>query len=316
MAGKSTRGIANSRYVDRVVARLAPSITFRSPENSNWAKERKLFHQALQFYGEGYQSMERTIQEELDNVVTILNSREGEDVEVRPLFFNSILNLIHILLTGEQLPADSSIRQDMMVYIGSFVSLLSDKFRLKVQFFPFLLYLPGSVKTAMDGFNRNVKRVMEHFYYNVKATHTAGHIRGIVDAWLEKMEEEDNAWITETRLHGMISDVFTGGTLTTSESLTSMFLFLLSHGDVVRKIQTEGDRVVGPGGRPDLEDRERCPYTRAVLLDAVSPAHVLANQWRFHRSDALWSDALEFQPERFLDEQGQLLPATHPLRQQ
>ena len=41
---------------------------------------------------------------------------------------------------------------------------------------------------------------------------------------------------------------------------------------------------------------------------------LLHNQWFMHRDPSIWDDPWDFNPERFLDPKGQLLPATDPTR--
>lgn len=41
---------------------------------------------------------------------------------------------------------------------------------------------------------------------------------------------------------------------------------------------------------------------------------IIPNSWTMHHSEKYWDDPFSFKPERFLDEDGQLLPATDPVR--
>lgn len=41
---------------------------------------------------------------------------------------------------------------------------------------------------------------------------------------------------------------------------------------------------------------------------------IFANQWECGRDPNAWENADQFMPERFLDKDGQLLPADHPKR--
>lgn len=48
----------------------------------------------------------------------------------------------------------------------------------------------------------------------------------------------------------------------------------------------------------------------SVAKDTV----IIPNSWTMHHSEKYWDDPFSFKPERFLDKDGQLLPATDPVR--
>ena len=55
-------------------------------------------------------------------------------------------------------------------------------------------------------------------------------------------------------------------------------------------------------------------FSRLVFEVNFSPnLQIFVNLWTAHHS-AEWGDPFTFRPERFLDESGRLLPATHPIR--
>ena len=41
---------------------------------------------------------------------------------------------------------------------------------------------------------------------------------------------------------------------------------------------------------------------------------IFVNTWHIHHSDKEWDKPMNFMPERFLDDEGKLLEATHPNR--
>ncbi|EHA99322.1 Cytochrome P450 2U1 [Heterocephalus glaber] len=102
---------------------------------------------------------------------------------------------------------------------------------------------------------------------------------------------------------------------------------------VAEKVHGEIERVIGPSRAPSLTDKAWMPYTEAAIMEvqrltAVVPLAiphmtsentvlqgytipkgtvVLPNLWAVHRDPAVWEKPDEFHPNRFLDDQGQLL---------
>lgn len=120
-------------------------------------------------------------------------------------------------------------------------------------------------------------------------------------------------------------------------TLPSQMSFLIQHlllrPDALHRMQMEIEEVVGVGRLPTLDDRVNLHYTEACLreiarLETIAPSalphktlndcklagydipketFVLPTLFAFHRDPAFWgSDADEFRPERFLDENGKM----------
>ncbi|KAL8593097.1 hypothetical protein ACOMHN_018023 [Nucella lapillus] len=158
------------------------------------------------------------------------------------------------------------------------------------------------------------------------------------------VEGRQRGWDLSDQASNIAKEVFTNlilaGTDTTSTSLCCLLLILLHHGDVQRRLQQEVDRVVGPERSPSLADRPQMPYAEAVLLELLRyishvplavphftmcdtsvlgspvPANttVYINLWSSHHDKTEWVDPWQFDPSRFLDDQGQLVSPSHENR--
>jgi cytochrome P450 len=127
--------------------------------------------------------------------------------------------------------------------------------------------------------------------------------------------------------------LFVAGMETTTNTLRWALVYLMIHPDIQRKVQKEIDDVIGPNRMPSYEDRPRMPYTEAVLLEVqrcasvvpLSVIHratdnavlngykipkdtlVLPNLYAVHHDEKLYPDPNSFRPERFINEQGQVI---------
>jgi cytochrome P450 len=145
---------------------------------------------------------------------------------------------------------------------------------------------------------------------------------------------------------GMFTNMLAGSVATTSSSAYVLLNILLHHPHVLHRLQQEVDRVLAD--TPDdtsstsgrlVSHRQRMPYTNSVLLellrytsvvptfghaaiedtsilDTPIPAGtgVLPILAAVHHDEQFWGDPWVFRPERFLDDDGSLLPAHHACR--
>ncbi|KAE8802362.1 flavonoid 3',5'-hydroxylase 1-like [Hordeum vulgare] len=139
-------------------------------------------------------------------------------------------------------------------------------------------------------------------------------------------EEGDGETITEVNIKGLIFDMFTAGTDTSSIIVEWAMAEMINNPSIMARAQEEMDRVVGRGRRLEESDIANLPYLQAICKEAMRlhpstplslphfsfeecevdghhvPANtrLLINIWAIGRDPAAWEDPLEFRPERFM----------------
>nr|KAG5689355.1 hypothetical protein BaRGS_019729 [Batillaria attramentaria] len=294
------------------------------------------------FYGDGVARFESTVQQELKRVVTELEEKVGQDVVLKDVLGHSIINIMVILVTGKSSDTYPDLNKAIADYDNKLTNLLTMRFVIYMKLFPFLVYVPGTwFKRVWDAAVVSKKRLLKLAFEDMKASWVPGQPRGMTDIFFDEQRKEGRDWLTDEYVKGLVLDLLFAGTSTTLETLSSMFLFFLHHPDVVKNIQAEVDRVVG-SREPRLEDRPRCSYTEAAILESMrfltllplGVSHkardevqfrgftipkgtlIFSVSWAMNNSADVWGDPGTFRPERFLDDKGNLLEATHPVRQQ
>ncbi|KAF9067426.1 cytochrome P450 [Rhodocollybia butyracea] len=147
-------------------------------------------------------------------------------------------------------------------------------------------------------------------------------------------EEQASIGLTDLEKVWLPGILYLAGYETTANTLSWLLHAMTIYPSIQRKAQEEIDRVVGRSRTPTFNDMEHLPYIRAVVKEILrwQPAvpfgvpHVsmeddwyegkyfipkgtacFANIWSINRStDVYGPDALEFRPERFLNEDGTL----------
>lgn len=139
-------------------------------------------------------------------------------------------------------------------------------------------------------------------------------------------DDENDETITEVNIKGLIFDMFTAGTDTSSIIVEWAMAEMINNPSIMARAQEEMDRVVGRDRRLEESDIANLPYLQAICKEAMRlhpstplslphfsfeecevdghhvPANtrLLINIWAIGRDPAAWEDPLEFRPERFL----------------
>ncbi|CAG5128435.1 unnamed protein product [Candidula unifasciata] len=165
--------------------------------------------------------------------------------------------------------------------------------------------------------------------------------RGIADLLFDIENKPGYQWMEEDSQHAIafLMSLFWSAHLTSRATVLGVFLCLLNYPAVTKKLQEEIDHIVGDR-LPKLEDKSNMPYMEATIIETLRlisqvPAcglrtcseninfdgmtipkgtRIMINNWFFHHNEDIFEDPWTFKPERFLDDNGGLLPPDHPLR--
>ncbi|KAJ7156841.1 cytochrome P450 [Mycena crocata] len=139
---------------------------------------------------------------------------------------------------------------------------------------------------------------------------------------LSAAEEFDVKWLA--------ASLYSGGADTTVSAIYAFFKAMVLFPGVQAKAQREIDAVVGDGRLPSFSDKENLPYTTALALEvlrwhSVTPTGVphrvtedhihkgwflpegslvIANIWKMAHDPQVYSNPMEFEPERFIAKDG------------
>ncbi|XP_070174410.1 cytochrome P450 2F5-like [Littorina saxatilis] len=342
-AGKDVEHLTNSRpssFSGFFVFYNYHDLALSSPHSmKEWPKMRKLFHQAIKFYGDGVERMESRLQEELCLLTTELQAACGQDVNVDKVISNSVLRVVLTLVTGEcPEPGLVATTKRCDTGLNRIFNPVTD---LVLTAFPWLRYLPLlPYRHLCRDFLQAREEMMDGLFTQGKASHVSGTPRGIVDVLLDEQDKGENSWMTDDHIRGLLLDTVAAAFLTSSSTLKTLFLYLIHNPHVARRIQTDIDTHLGER-TPQLQDKSDLPYVQAVVLETLrlasttpvglphettddvtvdgytipKGATVFSNSVLFHYDPHIFPDPQAFNPDRFLDDEGQLLSANHPRRQ-
>ncbi|KAK9068541.1 hypothetical protein SSX86_012656 [Deinandra increscens subsp. villosa] len=150
----------------------------------------------------------------------------------------------------------------------------------------------------------------------------------LVDILLDVQKENaSNFTFGRDTIKAIISDVFSGGTDTTSSSIEWAMSELIKHPHTMKKLQKEVTEIANGRSMITEDDIHEMHYLKAVLketlrlhtplpllvpheamhdvkvmgYDLKKETQVMINAWAISRDPSIWEDADEFKPERFLN---------------
>ncbi|XP_060041956.1 cytochrome P450 2A13 [Erinaceus europaeus] len=303
--------------------------------NGERAKQLRRFSiTTLRDFGVGKRGIEERIQEEAGFLIESFRATKGAFID--PTFFLSrtVSNVISSIVFGDRFDyEDKEFLSLLRMMLGSFQFTATSTGQLYEMFYSVMKHLPGPQQQAfkeLQGLEDFISKKVEQN----KHTLDPNSPRDFIDSFLIRMQEEKKNPNTEFYMKNLVLttlNLFFAGTETVSTTMRYGFLLLMKHPDVEAKIHKEIDQVIGKNRQPKFEDRAKMPYTEAVIHEiqrfgdmipmGVSRRVIKDTKFREFilpkgtevfpmlgsvlRDPKFFSKPLEFNPQHFLDENGQ-----------
>ncbi|XP_061186486.1 cytochrome P450 1A1-like [Saccostrea echinata] len=281
--------------------------------------------------------LEEIIQDEANLLVSSFMHYKGKPFNPSDLIYTATGSITYQFCYGK----GENIRDD-----PAFLKIMKDQGSI-VEFFsagsyfdnlPWLRYIfPGRFKRFLDFIDNFRKARNENGAEMIKTFHP-GHSRHAMDGFLNAClkynitETPNEVGLTKSQLVDTLQDFFAAGFETTASTLRWVFLYLAEYQDIQIKIQKEIDEKIGRNKIISLKDRRVLSYTEAVILEImriapvvplglphITTTDVIVKNTKIAKGtvvyfnifsvmyDEFWGNPDEFQPERFLDDNGSLI---------
>lgn len=210
-----------------------------------------------------------------------------------------------------------------------------------VDVLPWLQLFPNRVRSTFREFeqvNRNFSNfVLNKFLRHRESLVPGAAARDMMDAFILSAEkkaaggsDDGRAGLDLEQVPGTITDIFGASQDTLSTGLLWLLILFTRYPDVQARVQAELDQVVGRARLPCMGDQPNLPYVMAFLYETmrfssflpVTIPHattantfvmgyyipkntvIFVNQWSVNHDPTKWSNPEDFDPTRFLDENG------------
>ena len=302
--------------------------------------QRKLVHSALRLYARGL-SLERKVCEEIEKLFKRFSAHQGNAIDPRNDINLLVLNVISDVVYGERYePEDEEFRR-IVQYNDLLLRLFFKGFNI-LELLPWMRYFPLEEERILREARELRDTVLDAKYREHKKKFDESEdrneieVNNLIDALLKAFYDARDKHgkvsnlLTEDHLVMMMNDVFNAAFQTTTERLLWFLAYMVNYPDIQARVQTEMDKVIGRDRLPCLEDRGNLPYLESTVaellrLATVAPLSVphkstrhsslqgydipkdtmvLTNLWAIHHDTEEWETPDVFNPERFLDAEG------------
>nr|XP_048296553.1 cytochrome P450 2B1-like [Myodes glareolus] len=243
-------------------------VVFASGER--WKILRRFSLATMKDLGMGKSSVEERIQHEAQCLVEELRKSQGAPLNPTFIFQCITANIICSIVFGERFDYKDHQFLHLLNLIYQTFSLISSFHGQVYELYSgFLKFFTGIHKQVY----KNLHEVLEYIGHSVEkhqATLDPNNPRDFIDTFLIRMEKEKSNQHTEFHHQNLMISVislFFAGTETSSTTLCFGFLLLLKYPHVAEKVQKEIDQVIGSHRPPTLDDRNKMPYTEAVMRE-------------------------------------------------
>lgn len=273
--------------------------------------------------------------EELQNIVHKLQSHTGKLVNLSEIWNSFAAKIIALLLSGKLTEDEHSQVQSLVSFMEASNELGTVKNQTILTAIPGLRKIPGNLKDLYDNVVEERDKLQKYFLDEGQSD------RGLV-AMLKKHGKElyettgDN-WLDTGFVLGVIMDLTAAAIVPLQRTLSVLFLVLAHHPAVQVRVRQE---LMSLGRLPTVNDLEQMMYTRACMLETkrfhtplpISARHcnragdaqfdkfnipknteILSNLFGIHHDERFWEQPWDFLPDRFITENGILLPEDHPI---
>ncbi len=329
---------------------LRTGILLSVDTDATWRGLRKVGQRHLKQFGDGLSRLETMIGEIAKDMFERFQNVTSTPFDPAVVIRDTAAKTISFLLSGERLGSGHAILERMETYEKLFLKaarpIAHPRFMM-YDWMPWLRHLGlkswqeihhttevrnaiwEEVKDMANRYpeNRSFARLLLSHCHDVSA-----------------YRPEDTACpgftFKETDAKMATTSMMLAGITTTTVTFYSAINILAHKRKVQETIRGEIERAVSPGTAVAVKDKHAMPYTRAFIYEVLrytsvvplSMSHravqdvqiggytipkdtrIQLNLWALHHDPEFWKDPEEFRPERFLDENGEVVAADHPNR--
>uniref|UniRef100_A0A3Q3J983 Cytochrome P450, family 17, subfamily A, polypeptide 2 n=1 Tax=Monopterus albus TaxID=43700 RepID=A0A3Q3J983_MONAL len=289
-----------------------------------WKLQRRLTHNSFTLFGEGTSRLQDIVLNVLSRLclcAELLSSgTRGFDPSLAVT--RAVTNVVCMLVFSATYHQGDTELQEVVLYNQGILDTIARG--ALVDIYPWMKVFPNKSLSKLKACIAIRDRLLTTKLEEHKASLCDGDPRDLLDALLkgqkssnqgQRASGSEDEGITDDHVLMTAAEAFSAGVETTSSTLLWILAYLLHHPEIQDRVQKELDEQIG-------SDRAVCALARGPLppvlishtaiTDSSIGGHaisrgtqVLVNMWSIHHNPQYWDNPDLFNPDRFLDDQGQ-----------
>ncbi|XP_068248867.1 cytochrome P450 2L1-like isoform X1 [Palaemon carinicauda] len=307
-----------------------------------WAKNRRFALRHLKDLGMGKTYLGDAIQEEAHALVQSFRKCTDEP-QIVPWSLNAaILNVIWQMISGKRYEIDGEEVIKFNKMISDMVRALDGPVRWLDMFEWTVPIIPVSLKRRLGlmeiyDLTEEITNYFQKTIEDNQRNLDPDNPRSLIDAYLIETADLTSDPYDENSIENlkvMMLNLFVAGTDTTASTIRWAIAYMAKYPEIQAKVQNEIDCAVMRDTLPSLEHKDQLQYLEAVInevsrLVSLTPLSVphstnkaievdgfiipknsvlMPHMVSCHTDPQYWENPEEFNPDRFLDSEGRLIP--------
>ncbi|XP_026776880.3 cytochrome P450 2C23 [Pangasianodon hypophthalmus] len=298
-----------------------------------WKQQRRFALHTLRNFGLGKKTVEERVAEEAHCLITEMLKHEGKPFNPFHPIMNAVSNIICSIVFGDRFDYNNKRFAKLLEILNENIRLSGSAVGLIFNLVPFIKHLPGPHQKVHQNASSLIGFIREVMEEHEKTLDTE-NLRDFIDAYLveiSKQKSSKDSTFHEENLLMSTADLFLAGTETTATTLRWGLIFIMNHPEIQERCHEEIVRVLGYDRAPSMDDRTSLPYTHATVHEIlrfgnIAPLGVIhqttettqlrgftipkgteitPNLMAILQDKEHWKHPDTFNPENFLDENGQ-----------
>ncbi len=321
------------------------AVTGLQPDNPSFTHIRKVSHRYMKQFGDGMSRLEDILSQTANYMLQQFDATFGQPVDVMETLKATALRSVSVLLLGNALEEDGALSDMLLTYEkDAFDAVSMTLGSLLIDLFPILMRLPVPASVCL----RKFKVFQDECWEKIKDKQSKAIEQSLTQVLLDSVSETKagptpQGTITEQEAAASSLILILAGTTTTARAMYCILNVLAFKQEIQEKVHEEICKTLDDG-KPmvTVSDRAKMQYLRSTIMeclrvfpptptggmthspisDTALPGYgvipkgtvMMINTWALHHDESFWKDPEVIRPERFLDEEGELLPPDHPNR--
>ncbi|XP_070556057.1 cytochrome P450 1A1-like isoform X1 [Ptychodera flava] len=301
--------------------------------SKKWKVLRKVGHQAVRNYANGYTLEKIVTQEAFPRIKKAVVDKNGEPFDPKSILTMFVCNVISNICFGHNYDLDDTefkniiqITDDMNDVFGSGTTLADLQ--------PIFKYLPTKsirqMKKVSNTWLAFIQSKIDDHRMNIQEGSVSDIVHDVLRFQTELKCKDQADELTDVHVRQIVADIFGAAMDTTIHTLNWCVAYLVNYPDVQAKVHKEIDDAIGKDRVPLLSDKAKLPYCEAVIHEVMrirttlslnlphetmentsiggynipKGTQIWTNLWSLHMDEEYWKEPEKFCPERFVDDEG------------